>query len=229
MSGRGLKIYHVNTRSMYNKLSLLQTLYMNVEILCCTETWLDNRVPDKLVELKGKIIFRCDRHDNVNSYSKKEFGGGVCIYIGTPYMHFAEKVNEHSKVTMDYEIITVTISKPNFRKLLIICVYKPPTGKIDRCINFLKLILANPENTKREIWILGDFNVDILKRNEPNVVLLQGFAKKFGFENLSGLGGWRESSEKVMWDGGAPVSLVLSLSDRWRYAMQFIIAPYLRK
>ena len=49
MSQKGLKIYHVNTKSIYNKISQLQTLYKDVDILCYTETWLDNRVIDKLV------------------------------------------------------------------------------------------------------------------------------------------------------------------------------------
>ena len=84
MSHKGLNIYNVNTRSIHNKITQLQTLYSDVDILCCTETWLDNR--------------------------------------------------------------------------LIICVYKPPTGKIENCIVFIKQILSDPIFSKREIWILGDFN-----------------------------------------------------------------------
>ena len=79
---KGLSIYHVNTRSILNKITLLQTLYENVEILCCSETWLDNRVLDRIIEIPGKTVFRCDRHVNVNDYMKRVFGGGVCIYVG---------------------------------------------------------------------------------------------------------------------------------------------------
>ena len=180
MSARGLKIYHVNTRSIYNKVPLLQTLYNNVDILCCTETWLDNRVIDRLVKIPDKLIFRTDRYNNITDYSKKVSGGGVCIYVGNPYSMSSEKVPEYSKISPDYEILTITISKPNFRKLVVICVYKPPKGKINKCIDFLKTIVLNPKYRKREIWILGDLNVDILKRDDPNVVLLQGFVKKNG-------------------------------------------------
>ena len=184
MSTRGLKIYHVNTRSIYNKITLLQTMYADVDILCCSETWLDNRVSDRLVYLNDKTIFRCDRHDNVNDYNKKVAGGGVCIYVGTPYSHFAEKIDEESKITSDFEILTIIISKPNFRKIVVICVYKPPTGKINECIKFLKTITSNPKYVKREIWILGDFNIDMLKRDDTNVVMIQNFAKKTGLSQM---------------------------------------------
>ena len=184
MSMRGLKIYHVNTRSILNKISLLQALYSNVDILCCSETWLDNRVSDRLIEISGKIVFRCDRHVKVRDYSKKVFGGGVCIYVGYQFSSYSEKIDKYSKVTSDYEVLTVTISKPNHRKLLIICVYKPPTGKIENCIMFLKEIISDSKLSKREVWILGDFNVDILKRNDPKVISIHEFCKKSGLNQL---------------------------------------------
>ena len=81
MSGRGLKIYHVNTRSIYHKIPLLHTLYRDVDVLCCSETWLDKRIIiiDRLVEMEDKTIFRCDRYNNITDYNKKVSGGSVCI------------------------------------------------------------------------------------------------------------------------------------------------------
>ena len=178
MSKRGLKLYHVNTRSILNKIAMLQSLYTDVDILCCSETWLDNRVPNNLIKLNNKIVFRCDRHNNVDNYTKKIFGGGVCIYVGDPYLHYSEKANDYSKITPDFEIVTVTINKPNHRKLVIICVYKPPKGKIDKLIDFLKSIILTPEYINREIWVAGDFNVDILKRDDANVGFVTGLCKK---------------------------------------------------
>ena len=105
-----------------------------------------------------------------------------CLQSRSKYRPFSEKVLEFSKITQDYEVLTLTISKPNFRKLVVVCVYKPPKGKTEKCIDFLKTITSNPVYAKREIWILGDFNVDILKRDDVNVVLLQGFVKRAGLQ-----------------------------------------------
>ena len=180
MTQNGLKLYHVNTRSIYNKIAKIQTLYSDVDILCCTETWLDNRVSDKLVELKDKTIFRIDRFSNVLDFRKNVYGGGVCIYVAKPFSLFSQKIIQYSISCKDYEIVTVSIKKPNFRHMLIICVYKPPTGKIENCISFIRQILSDRIYSEREIWILGEYNTDLLKRNDPNVIQLQSFSKKLG-------------------------------------------------
>ena len=58
----------------------------------------------------------------------------VFVYVGSKYRPFSEKVLEFSKITQDYEVLTLTILKPNFRKLVVVCVYKPPKGIL--CMNF---------------------------------------------------------------------------------------------
>ena len=55
-----MTFYHVNTRSIISKLRQLEVLFDDVDILCCTETWLDNRFTDGILKLPGKSIFRCD-------------------------------------------------------------------------------------------------------------------------------------------------------------------------
>ena len=111
---------------------------------------------------------------------KRVFGGGVCIYVGGQFKSFSERVSRYSIISPNFEIVTVSITKPNNRKMLVMCIYKPPTGKIDICINFLREILADPVFSKYEIWLLGDFNVDILKRDDAKTILLQEFVKKSG-------------------------------------------------
>ena len=58
---KGMSIYHVNTRSLFSKLSQMEIIFSEADVLCCTETWLDNRFSNDLVSLPGKSIFRCDR------------------------------------------------------------------------------------------------------------------------------------------------------------------------
>ena len=69
-----------------------------MNIICCSETWLDNGVSDRLIEISGKNVFRCDRHVNVNDCSRRNFGGGVCLYVGEPFKSFAEKILNYSKI-----------------------------------------------------------------------------------------------------------------------------------
>ena len=45
--------------------------------------------------------------------------------------------------------------------LMVSCLYKPPAGKNILCIEFIKQMYTD---NRRDIWLLGDFNVDYLDR-----------------------------------------------------------------
>ena len=184
MSVKGMRICHVNTRSLFSKLNQLEILFKDTSILCCTETWLDNRTCNDLVSLPGKTIYRCDRRNNISSYNSRTTAGGVCIYLDNKFANFTECLNDYTKVTLDFEILTLLTTRPNHKHFVTICVYKPPKGDILKCIDFLKNILRDTSLKKKEIWILGDFNTDLLKRGEAKVMALFNFAKNAGLSHL---------------------------------------------
>ncbi len=71
---KGLKIAHINVRSLRNKTDEISTLINNekINVLAVSETLLDHSITDMGVGISGYNIFRSDR--NI-------FGGGVAIYI----------------------------------------------------------------------------------------------------------------------------------------------------
>ena len=66
----------------------------------------------------------------------------------------------------------------------VMCIYRPPRGDSKKCIDKLTEILSRRENYKREIWFLGDFNIDYLKRAEVAYKRFQTFFKTFGLTQL---------------------------------------------
>ena len=153
MTNKGLKIAHVNTKSIFHKITLLEQLYNDVDFLCCSETWLDDRIPDNLVKIKDMKIFRCDRKKGITDYNHHVIGGGVCIYVAKKWFDFTRMITEGTVITDNFEIITITVVKPNFKKLLIMCVYKPPKGNIAKNTMFLKTLTEEYQRTKFEILI----------------------------------------------------------------------------
>ena len=125
---------HVNTRSIFKKLSLVENLYSCYDIIFCSETWLDDRIPDNLVKIDRMKVFRSDRKKGINDYNIHIIGGGVCIYVAKKWIDYTRHIHEYSLVNTNIEIVTIAIAKPNFRKILIACVYKPPKGKLEECI-----------------------------------------------------------------------------------------------
>lgn len=68
-----LDIFHLNIRSIRNKLDSLLSLVSDFDILCFTESHLNSSIPDRNVFIDGfNTIFRKD---------KNSFGGGIIVYI----------------------------------------------------------------------------------------------------------------------------------------------------
>ena len=112
---------------------------------------------DSLLNFPGKRLFRLDR----NTGNGKIRGGGVYIYVSDKLAPYSEIDLERICTAKDFEALTVNVDKPNTRFMHISCMYKPPPGNNGICLDFIKKIYRN---TRREIWLLGDLNIDFLNR-----------------------------------------------------------------
>ena len=54
-------VVHNNVQSISNKIDLLESELMNFDVICITETWLDNRTSDDVLVLDGYKLYRRDR------------------------------------------------------------------------------------------------------------------------------------------------------------------------
>ena len=206
MSNKGMSFYHVNTRSLYSKLQQLEILYNEADILCCTETWLDNRFSNDCIYLNNKKVFRYDRKSNVRSLNARPTAGGVCIYVDNSWSNYSTRIDECTSVNSDFEILTLVTSRPSHRFFVTICVYKQPKGNLSKCIDFLNEILNHKILQKKEIWILGDFNTDLHKRDNSMTVLLHRFTKKWDLKHLV------NQTTRPNNSGGTCIDLIMSNS-----------------
>ena len=171
----------VNIRSLNNyknfaKLeSSLSALTFTPSIIAVTETWLK---PDQL-----------GPHTNLSNYTflsnprSKYRGGGVAFYIrdGIEFTHRIDIDIMNEKI---FESIFVDIK---FQDKVITCgnIYHSP------CNNGIaqKMFLADLDNilrktNKRESFLFGDFNYNILDCDEPNVTKFIDFMYDHGFSSL---------------------------------------------
>ena len=75
-SCKGLKIIHLNTRSVFHKLDELYLKLKDFDVIVFSETWLDSTTSDSMLKWKDFQVVRLDRERVRNKR-----GGGVCIYI----------------------------------------------------------------------------------------------------------------------------------------------------
>ena len=129
----------------------------NSDIICITETWLTDHIPDDPVNINGYSIVRKDRSSDSNN------GGGTCLYIKETIPFKPRFDLSHNLI----ECVWVTI-RPNWlprsiSRIAIATIYLPPSttnSVIDEFYDYLcdcfdKLTL---ESTETAFIITGDFN-----------------------------------------------------------------------
>ena len=186
---KGLHFIHLNVRSILSKGTFenLKTQVMNskAHVITLSETWLIEKCDTKMINIPGYNFIRFDRRWSENGKSIKK-GGGLGMYIKNG-LDFCESIfNKNNISNSDIEMHWVDIKVKNMKKIIIINVYRPPTGK---CSNFCKTIYDTVTNSKikdnTDIFIMGDMNIDILDPKSPSKKELENTMRKIGLININ--------------------------------------------
>ena len=66
-----------------------------------------------------------------------------------------------SCISNNYEMLFIEISL-NDKSIIVACIYRPPNTDISDFTSRINDILEILEDEKKEIYLLGDFNIDLL-------------------------------------------------------------------
>ena len=208
---KGTKFLHINVRSIYKKLDQISYLYPNLDFLCCSETWLTKKYDNALVNITGMSIFRNDRSNaleaDIRAGNIPARGGGVAIYVKNKWSMYSDIYNKGTVITKDLETVCITVKKQNNRHMTVLCMYRPPKGSIDQLIEFLREFMSDPSILNTEIWILGDFNINFLIRNNPDVMKINKFLKENNLKQLI------HEATRLTNRGGSCIDWIISSSD----------------
>ena len=161
-----LLIIHLNARSIMNKIEDIQILCQNIkpDILCITETWLNDSVPSNAITPIGYKQIRCDRSDEFKEIYGVKKGGGIIVF-------YKEEIEIERKTLMknDYEenvwlhvktkqsFLLGTIYKTNYSDIL-----KETDEEESKLEKYIHKAFAICDN----VIILGDFNADLKEKSE---------------------------------------------------------------
>ena len=163
-SNNCFSIFHLNIRSLpkhHNEFSCyLENFKVNFNVIGLTETWL---------KLENCDLYQLDGYNHINQCRNGRSGGGVSLFINEQWTYF-----KRCDLGLNYdnaECLFVEISKSvtSFSKNLIIgIVYRPPNTDIfDFNSKFLE-ILNKVRNENKLVYIMGDFNVNLLNADTHN-------------------------------------------------------------
>ncbi len=130
-----------SARSLTNKLNKFQSYVYSkaYDIVCITETWLNEMINDNEILPENYTIYRNDRGTR---------GGGVLIAVNSNIP--SKLITRHINTEM------ITIELDLSPKLQISCLYIPPNCSVEYQQFLLRTIHTLP--TQDDVILLGDFN-----------------------------------------------------------------------
>ena len=178
---KGLKIVHLNIRSLPRKIDQLRTILQgsNIDIVTLSETWLHAKVDSQMIDIQGYISYRLDRNTQ-NTNSKTKRGGGLIAYVKSSLDVYVQK--EECSSNRDIEVQWLKILRKNSKTILLANVYRPPPGKVDQAIKSIEKGLTVLQEPNEEIVILGDFNIDYKNKKSMNYKKLKFFERSSSLE-----------------------------------------------
>ena len=108
---KGLKLVHLNIRSILKHRNEIEVTFKDYDIICLTESWLHCDVETSLITLPGFIFFRQDRRSDLPNVKKR--GGGILIYINSKWAPYIKECPLYNTITADIEVLWLIFDPPN--------------------------------------------------------------------------------------------------------------------
>jgi exonuclease III len=154
-------------------IKLIYTELVNNDVLCVTETKLDNNVNSSELLL--------DNFQNPDSFRKDRIinqGGGILICIREGLL----SKRRHDLEIPELESVCVEIITKNV-KFLLVCFYRPPKGNAPATSwDHFENLVYNVVNSDCNVILVGDINVDLLKTGPTSRI--SRICQRYGIENV---------------------------------------------
>ena len=159
-SGNNLKIFSYNISSVPQHLEsffdqCLNLFNIQIDVIGLCET----RLNDSICNLY--------KLDNYSSFfqNKSTQGGGVCIYLHNNFQ--GVKITNVCLQLPHIESLFIEILKPI--KCIIGMIYRPPNSSFCDFLVTMENILESLSSFKSDCYIIGDYNINLLNKND-NVI-----------------------------------------------------------
>ena len=185
---KGFGMIHLNIRSYMKHKDEIQLSFQNYDIIAITETWLSPMISDRFIKLESHNLLRQDRN-RVCTTGRVKKGGGIVVHVKTALAPYIDVLYDLCKNDCNSEEFWFRLEKPGMRKMIICVVYRPPSGSVPTFTNGLDIslhtLLGRGNPGEKELYILGDLNIDYLKRNrDVDKMRLKEIEEKFNIHQI---------------------------------------------
>lgn len=130
-----MKILSWNIRSLAKHFDEVSIILRDsdIDIINFNESWLGKDNPNSLYRLENYKIYRNDR-------ANRKKGGGLCTYVHCSLKCNAQTYQALNMSNEHLECLILDIELPQTKPIIIISVYRPPSGKVADAIELLQNI-----------------------------------------------------------------------------------------
>ena len=139
-------------------------------------SWLSDSMPDNMVVIEGYNLVRLDRGWKEDNRKNTKKGGGVGTYVREGLTYSQSRLQQYNISNKDLECCWVQLNRSEATDILVCALYKPPAGNVKNVYDMLISTLDEiGKNFKKEIFVLGDFNVNYINKDDINTKRLLQF------------------------------------------------------
>ena len=179
--GKGLRIVHLNIRSLSKNFDELLILFDSYDIILLSETWLNASFDSKLINRDGFVLFRQDRDTKINKR-----GGGLAAYIRSEIALYATIVEDACDITSNLEQYWLSIKESGRKHFVVGILYRPPAGSLKVFMDELqcKMSMVCEGTRNDEHVVMGDCNIDFNQCGNIYSKKLRNLMSEYGLMRL---------------------------------------------
>ena len=156
-----LLLFHLNIRSLQNKVDELSTLLTSLDIkfsvVGITETWL----------LDSPVGVDIDGYNFVYKNRPVRSGGGVGLYV-SDNLDFRIRRDIYADEDEVMEALFIEIIRPHEKNVIVGIIYRPPNQNVNDFVTRMNEILGKISRNNKICYIMGDFNLNLLNNQNHN-------------------------------------------------------------
>ena len=158
-------IYHSNANGLESKFDTLHNFVMGsnslMDVIAITETSenFENSFITN-VSIEGFKLF------STTTLSPK---GGTALYMNEKFDAFERQDLRISNE--EFQGVWAEIKNTNSKNIVCGCIYRHPRDDMNQFFNYMESTLKKLSDENKEIYICGDFNIDLLKINSKLLIV----------------------------------------------------------
>ena len=171
-----MKLLHINARSLHRNFDHFENLvhsltHFKFTVIGITETWLHHTSPP-LYNLPNYTMVRSDRQGRK--------GGGVAFYIAE---HLNFRIRDDIKFEQA-EVLFIEINNLDQKNIIIGLIYRAPSTQFELFYTDFEHCLSRIADENKQIYFLGDFNINFLLSNHNNPNRFLEMINSYGFNSF---------------------------------------------